>query len=113
MSSIYKEKLPNNQKGPKNATKNPFVLNKQSYEERLKMLCMTTLGVRRERSDLVQLLKIEKAIFQIVWVSTHTRCAPRRGNIAPLRKKTVQNCPTGFNLLLNRMVNNWSLQMTP
>ena len=64
----------------RNATKTSslkHVLNNLSYEERLTNLGLTTLEVRRERGDLIQLFKIEKEMDQITWVSPYTRGPPR------------------------------------
>ena len=69
---------------------------------------MTTLEVRRERGDLIELFKIEKEIDKITWVSPYTRGPPSRGNRAQLRKETVQNCQQRYNFFSNRVVNNWN-----
>ena len=96
------------EKVQRNATKTSHVLKKLSYEERLTNLGLTTLEVRRERGDLIQLFKIEKEIDKITWVSPYTRGPPRRGNRAQLRKETVQNCQQRYNFFSNRVVNNWN-----
>ena len=80
------------------------------YEERLRVLGMSSLETRRKLGDLLQIYKIKKG-FEKVELDMDTRGAgrvSRRHNSQIIRDKHV-NTPMRDNFLLNRNATTWNM----
>ena len=64
-NSFSKENIKKMKGIQKRATKMVIELRAMSYEERLKVLGLTTLEVRRKRGDLIQIYKIKNVVEDI------------------------------------------------
>ena len=94
----------------KRATKMVIELRGLEYEERLRVLGMTSLETRRKRGDLLQIYKIKKG-FEKVELDMDTRGTggvSRRHNSQIIRDKHV-NTPMRDNFLLNRNATTWNM----
>jgi hypothetical protein len=98
------------------ATKCVPNLHNKSYEERLKMLGLTTLEDRRKRGDLIQMYKIEHGFNQIDWYHPLGK-APNCDGEAPssstrshkrIYRQFVKSCPARQNFFSNRTANKWN-----
>jgi hypothetical protein len=86
-----------------------------SYEKRLKMLGLTTLGTRRVRADLIEVYKIfkgldkveEKDFFQRNREGINYHNGRTRGNVFKLQKRRFRLDVAKYNFG-NRVVNEWN-----
>jgi len=83
-------------------------LKKMSYEERLRALKLTTLEVRRERGDLIEVYKIIKGIDKVGCLQVENKKSyGLRGHNYKLVKKRF-NLKVGQCCFSNRVVNQWN-----
>ena len=86
-------------------TKIPHLLRHLTNDERLQNLNITTLKVRQERVDLIQIYKIENGTNRVNWEDEYERGAPRRGMRSHIQKEIVSNCQQRSNFFKNRKTN--------
>ena len=102
------------EKVQRRATKLIPELRNLPYEDRLSVIGLTTLEVRRERGDLIQLFKIINQIDIVHWPSnpnpvvTNNPVVKTRGHDLKLKRELVKNCEQRHQFFSNRVVNNWN-----
>lgn len=80
-------------------------LRKLDYENRLRILGLTSLEDRRTRGDLIQQFKFVKEIDKINWsyppilLQNRTKCHNFK-----IQRELVQKCKIRFNFFTNRLV---------
>ena len=93
----------------------PSIRNK-SYNERLKILGLTSLEDRRQRGDLIQLFKFEQNFNDIDWYHPLNRApnttvtGPANATRSSKRKyrQLVKGCPPRQNFFTNRTAEGWN-----
>ena len=84
-------------------------LRKLDYENRLRILGLTSLEDRRTRGDLIQQFKFVKKIDKIEWSHPPIQLQNRtKGHNFKIQRELVQNCKIRFNFFTNRIVPYWN-----
>ena len=99
------------EKVQKRATKLLSCLRDKHYDERLRILNLTRLDVRRVRGDLIQLYKIihgyDRVVFKNGIPYSKFNYSSRR-NVFALNREITKNCSPRYTFFLNRTVNIWN-----
>ena len=93
------------------ATKLLKGLKNRDYEERLHMLNLTKLSIRRMRGDLIQIYKFIHGYDRTVFVNGipySTFGYSSRRNVFALTREAVKNCTPRHMFFLNRIGNIWN-----
>ena len=108
------------------ASKIPFALRGMKYEERLKVMGLTTLSERRKRGDLIQMFKVMRCSEPINWINTSEvkcsltkdgPCGATRGNSLRLSRESFPSkrrndfasaVSIGHGFFLNRVIPDWN-----
>ena len=93
------------------ATKIISELRSLSYEDRLKLLNLTSLEERRSRGDLIEQFKIVRGFDQVEWHYPLGRISHYYGTRSHehvFEKQLVRNCNARINFFTNRVTNDWN-----
>jgi len=96
------------EKVQRRVTRLPTSLKGIGYEDRLERMNLTTLEVRRQRGDLIQLFKIIRGADVITWHHEPVWSEPRALKRSQLRREIVTSCKQRHNFFLNRVANAWN-----
>ncbi len=96
------------EKVQRRATKIAHVMKGKSYEDRLKLLNLTTLEERRIRGDSIQWYKIINGIEEVRWISEPRLGHPRAGERGKYILDTVKNCQQREKFFTNRAPEAWN-----
>ncbi|CAF0917391.1 unnamed protein product [Brachionus calyciflorus] len=115
-SPFRKQEIRRLEKVQRRATKLVPVLQNKSYEERLKILGITSLEERRTRGDLIQFFKKENSLNKINWFHPIIR-TPNSNNSGPAGntrrqikyyRQLVKSCSLRNNFFTNRVITLWN-----
>jgi hypothetical protein len=104
------------EKVQRRATKSVPILRNKSYEERLRVLSLTTLEDRRTRGDLIQFYKLNEGFNSIDWYHPMLKnpCTSSSGPAGSLRNRNslyrqlVKSCRVRDNFFTNRIIPHWN-----
>ena len=83
-------------------------LKRKSYDERRRILGLTTLEQRRIRGDLILKYKLEKGLDLINWQNPPLVSEERASRRPQHRREIVKNCAPRFNFFNNRVAAFWN-----
>ena len=81
------------------------------YEERLEMLCLSTLQRRKKRADLKEYFKLSKGLSVIGWLTSSLVVEGQASSIRGEKHRLVKQITRisqREHFLSNRVVNNWN-----
>lgn len=90
------------------ATKIAQGLRDMAYENRCKIMGLTSLSERRVRGDMIQQFKIKHSFEIINWYSTPSYSDPRGGHRGHLRREIIRACDQRHFFFNNRIANIWN-----
>ena len=83
------------------------------YEERLSRMNLMSLDTRRRRGDLIQFFKIVNGLEAVKLTNDIRYNSAKnnynlRGHSKMVSRELIKNCPSRFNYITNRVVNDWN-----